>query len=200
LRETDASERDRSLKQLAQSSERASHLINQMLALARTENIGETLSLATIDLNDPVRQAVGQLAPLAIDAHLDLGFDGTDQPALIRANGILIGELVQNLLMNAIHYTPAGGLINVRVSTENGTIQLIVEDNGPGIPESEREKVFSRFYRLRDRIPSTEDQAKGSGLGLSIVHEIARLHRASIKITDGNHDGTTFVIEFEPKS
>lgn len=198
LRETDASERDRSLKQLAQSSERASHLINQMLALARTENMGESLSLATIDLNDPVRQAVGQLAPLAIDANLDLGFDGTEQPALIRANSILVGELVQNLLMNAVHYTPSGGLINVQVRKHADTIQLIVEDNGPGIPESERDKVFSRFYRLRDRIPSTEEQAKGSGLGLSIVYEIARLHQATIKITDGNHHGTAFVIQFEP--
>ena len=200
LRETDSTERDRSLKQLAQSSERASHLINQMLALARTENMGETLSLTTIDLNDPVRRAVEDLAPLAIDANLDLGFDGTAQPAQIRANSILIGELVQNLLMNAIHYTPAGGLINVQVGDQNGRVQLVVEDNGPGIPESEREKVFSRFYRLRDRIPSTEEQAKGSGLGLSIVHEIARLHHASIKITDGNHQGTTFVIEFESQS
>ena len=185
LRETDRDERNRSLKQLARSSERASHLINQMLALARTENLTETTRFERTDLNRLVRDVVADLAPLAVNANLDLGFEASDQPAWIKANDILLGELVQNLATNAIRYTPAGGIVNIRVRQALDLVTLEIEDNGPGIPEDQRKAVFSRFYRLRDRLDSNEEEARGSGLGLSIVQEIARLHQARVSIADG---------------
>ncbi|MGC1439285.1 MAG: sensor histidine kinase N-terminal domain-containing protein [Burkholderiaceae bacterium] len=205
LRETDQDERNRSLKQLARSSERASHLINQMLALARTENLTETTRFERTDLNDVVREIITELAPMAVNADLDLGFEASPSPAWIRANSILLGELTQNLTTNAIRYTPAGGVINVVVSQAMDIVSLTVEDNGPGIPVAAREEVFSRFYRLRDRLDNNEEEARGSGLGLAIVREIARLHQARINVSDGlawprargAGVGAAFVVHFD---
>ncbi|MEZ5741167.1 MAG: sensor histidine kinase N-terminal domain-containing protein [Burkholderiaceae bacterium] len=205
LRADDPTERQRSLSLLARSSERASHLVNQLLALARAEAMGETTRFEQLDLNELARDALVELAPLALEAGLDIGFEGTDEPAPVQGNRILLGELVLNLVTNAIRYTPTGGTVTVRVLNTLGLVTLEVEDNGPGIPASERESVFERFYRLRDRPASNEGEARGSGLGLAIVREIARLHRARITVADGatwpdwrgQGCGALFIVRFE---
>lgn len=207
LREDEPADRERSLTQLARSSERASHLINQLLALARAESVGEKASFERLELNTLLREVVTELAPLALAAKLDLGFDESGQPITVVGNPVLLGELIQNLVSNAIHYTPAYGVINIRLRTAGQMTppmaMLEIEDNGPGIPLAERDSVFERFYRLRDRIAANEGEARGSGLGLAIVREIARLHQAQIDISDGapwptgrgQGHGTNFVVQ-----
>lgn len=185
LRAGDVEERHRSLEQLAHSSERASHLVTQLLALARAENSGDTMPVQVLDLAALARDSLTELAPMALAADLDIGFEAPARPALVRGNALLLGELIGNLVLNAIRYTPAGGHITVRVHGELATVTLEVEDNGPGIPPTERETVFERFYRMRDRLDSNQGEARGSGLGLAIVREIARLHRARVRIEDG---------------
>ncbi len=185
LREPEPAERERSLTQLARSSERASHLINQLLALARAESLGEKTAFDRLELNPLLREAITELAPLALAAGLDLGFEDTDSPVAVVGNPVLLGELIQNLVGNAIHYTPSGGVVNIRVLTGMGVVTIEIEDNGPGIPAAERESVFERFYRVRDRVPANEGEERGSGLGLAIVREIARLHQATVQITEG---------------
>ncbi len=185
MREADPHEQRRSLSQLARSSERASHVINQLLALARAESMGERTQSERLDLEPLVREVLAELTPLAIADRIDMGFEGTGAPVWIQGNPVLLGELVQNLVANAIHYTPRNGLINIRLHAAMGAVALEVEDNGPGIPASEREAIFERFYRLRDRPATTEGAARGSGLGLAIVREIARLHGGQVTISDG---------------
>jgi two-component system sensor histidine kinase TctE len=115
---------------------------------------------------------------------------------MVRGDRASIYELAANLIDNAVRYTPAGGAVTVRIETINeaggDSADLIVEDNGPGIPEDERERVFERFYRLLDR-----NTVSGSGLGLAIVREIATSHKASVSVGEGNHGrGTRITIKF----
>ena len=96
---------------------------------------------------------------------------------MVTGNRVLLHELIVNLVDNAIRYTQSGGEITARVTSAGDRVVLDVEDNGPGIPPNERERVFERFYRGS----TASDQ--GSGLGLAIVQDICRSHRADIKLT-----------------
>ena len=111
---------------------------------------------------------------------IDLGFEGAHSQAHVRANRILLEELLGNLIDNAIRYTPDGGEATVRVELNAGTAVLRVEDNGPGIPEDERASVLERFHR-----GSAALQRSGSGLGLAIVREIAATHDADVRLEVG---------------
>ena len=97
---------------------------------------------------------------------------------MLRGQRLLLGEAINNLIDNAIRYTPAPGRITVSITAQRREVILAVEDSGPGIPVEERERVFDRFYRVLG------SQAEGSGLGLAIVREIAIRHHARILITD----------------
>ena len=184
-RETRPEELHRSLQLIARSSVRATHTVNQLLALARAETTGRTLPSATIDLAALVTDVVQDSVPRAMDKRIDLGYDGPQSVppnALMDGNPTLLGELVRNLVDNALNYTPAGGIVTVRVLVDpfSGTQVLQVEDTGPGIPLSERELVLQPFYR------ALGTNVDGSGLGLAIVHEIAQQHGATIHMDDAH--------------
>jgi two-component system sensor histidine kinase TctE len=117
---------------------------------------------------------------------VDLGFEG-QSPAEIGGQSELIQELLGNLIDNAIRYAGAGTMVTVRVDAQ----RLAVEDNGPGVPAFERESVFKRFYRGE----SSADR-DGSGLGLSIVREIARIHGAGVALEDTPGGGLTVIVNF----
>jgi len=118
--------------------------------------------------------------PQALAAGIDLGYDGTTDHRRVLGDRLLIEEMLGNLIDNAIRYVPSGGFATVRVAHEPGAAVLIVEDNGPGIPEDERARVLERFQR-----GSAAGQGTGSGLGLSIVREIADTHGASLRLESG---------------
>ena len=184
-RETRPEEIHRSLQLIARSSVRATHTVNQLLALARAETTGRTLPTATIDLARIVTDVVQDSVPRAMDKQIDLGYDGphTVPPeCLMDGNPTLLSELVRNLVDNAIHYTPSGGVVTARVLVDpfSGVQILQVEDTGPGIPENERELVLQPFYR------ALGTNVDGSGLGLAIVHEIAQQHSATLKMEDAH--------------
>ncbi len=184
-RETRPEEVHRSLQQIARSSVRATHTVNQLLALARAETTGRTLPTATIDLARIVTEVVEDSVTRAMDKHIDLGYDGpqTVPPeCLMDGNPTLLSELVRNLVDNAINYTPSGGVVTARVLVDpfSGVQILQVEDTGMGIPENERELVLQPFYR------ALGTNVDGSGLGLAIVHEIAQQHGADLKMEDAH--------------
>ncbi len=113
------------------------------------------------------------------------------QPVSILADPSLLDDLLSNLVDNALKYTPAGGSITVSAGLRNGSPYLAVEDNGPGIPETERQQVRQRFYRLPN------SPGHGSGLGLAIVNEIAELYGASMTIGAGaGGRGTKVLLQF----
>lgn len=187
-RETDADELKKSLKHIGRASIRATHTVNQLLALARAETTGRSLAKHQLDLVHILSEAIQDSVPRALEKHIDLGYEGPavgERASLLEANPTLLKELVRNLLDNALNYTPEGGHVTVRLLTDrfSGVIVLLVEDSGPGIPESERELVFQPFYR------ALGTNVDGSGLGLAIVLEIAKQHGATISIDDASVAG-----------
>jgi len=176
LRQTDSGEIHRSLEQLAKSSEAATRLVNQLLALARAENQPQAgAALLPLELAELARGVVQDWVQASFAHRIDLGFEAPPEPVQIVGNPTMLRELLSNLIDNALRYTPAGGSVTVRVrGGEHGCLE--VEDTGPGIAPQERERVFERFYRILG------NSAEGSGLGLAIVREIAQQHGAEVDI------------------
>jgi two-component system sensor histidine kinase TctE len=165
------------VEQVHQATIRTARLANQLLALARAEPGGHTEPLATVELKPMVEGVADEWVHRALQRDLDLGFDL--EPASARADEFLLREALANLLHNAIEYSPRGARITVRTGMRGGKACLEVEDEGPGIPTAERERVLDRFYR----VPGTP--GTGSGLGLAIVREIASGHGATLTIGEG---------------
>jgi len=161
------------LEMIAGETERTSHLVNQLLTLARAEP-GEAAGGQPVNLHELIGRDVRDWVQRAVSKNIDLGFELEDAWTL--GEPLLLRELFANLLDNALAYTQ-GGSVTVRTGARDGESVLEVEDDGPGIPEAEREKVFERFYR----VPATAGE--GCGLGLSIVAEIAERHHGRIDLT-----------------
>jgi two-component system sensor histidine kinase TctE len=188
-----ADELKQSLKQIGRSSMRATHTVNQLLALARAESSGRALATQPCDLAQLTMDTVQDSLARTMALHVDLGYDGAapgTPGVVIQGNPTLIKEMIRNLLDNAISYTPSSqehpGVITARVLADpfGKVLMLQVEDSGPGIPENERELVFQPFYR------ALGTNVDGSGLGLPIVREIAQQHGAEIRLEDAHHHAT----------
>ncbi|MFS0756676.1 sensor histidine kinase N-terminal domain-containing protein [Noviherbaspirillum sp. 1P10PC] len=184
LRQTSADEIHRSLEQLAKSSESATRLVNQLLALARAENQSpQAYPFMPIELSELARNVVHDWVQLSFSRRIDLGFEQPGHPIMVSGNPTMLRELLGNLIDNALHYTPAGGAVTVRVRAdrERSLAIMEVEDTGPGIAPAERGHVFERFYRILG------SHTQGSGLGLAIVREIAQQHGAEVEIYNNPH-------------
>jgi len=167
----------------------AIRLANQLLSLSRAEpDYAAQLDFEPLDLADFARALTAEFAPAARKKRIDLGFEG--ETAWVRGNALLLHELLSNLIDNAIHYTPKGGVVTVAVTQEPGVVWLAVRDSGPGIPAAERARVFERFYRAD---PSRATRPGGSGLGLAIAAELVRAHGGEINLVPGTM-GATFRI------
>ena len=197
MRETDPFQLKRSLEQLGLSSQRSAHLINQLLSLARTENAGDRVAFETLNLTSLVRHVVAAWVPRALTRNIDLGFEPEAEETGLRGQPILLTELVNNIVDNALRYTPERGSVTVRVRRQANRLVLEVEDTGPGIPPAEQMLVFERFYRV---LGNTQN---GSGLGLAIVREIAAQHSATVSVcsnphsTDSRWPGSRFAVSFD---
>ncbi len=187
-----------SLVQIANASQRAAHVVNQLLSMARADARAADAAHERLDLDRLATEVVRDFVPRALDKSIDLGYEGpllheadTGAGVLQRLQGrthdaqvlghpLLLRELIANLVDNALQYTPVGGTVTVRVVPDpfGQVVVLQVEDSGPGIPVGERELVFQPFYR------PLGTPVDGSGLGLAIVAEIARQHAAQIDLED----------------
>ena len=170
-------EREAAMGTLAAGVQRAIHLIEQMLALARQQPRAQSQRLP-VRLDELAREIVTELVPQADAGHIDLGVAAA-QPATIAGDPDGLRTLLRNLVDNAVRYTPAAGRVDVTVESTAGEARLTVSDDGPGIPPGERMRVFDRFYRRAGTVPS------GSGLGLAIVKAIADAHGATLSLADG---------------
>ena len=204
-----------SLKQVSRSSIRATHTVNQLLALARAEASGQSVPMQECDLERLTVEVVQDCLPRAMDKHIDLGYEGIINPAQsmtnkaqptagqasIMGNPTLLKEMVRNLIDNAISYTHSStehpGVVTARVLADpfGNVVVLQVEDNGPGIAMAERELVLQPFYRPLGQ------EADGSGLGLAIVAEIVQQHQASLSMEDAHPrnqpPGVRFTLRFQ---
>jgi len=180
----DGAQRQESLEAIRGTVAHSGRLVNQMLMLSAAEAQAEAgevdAATAATDLVPVLQQVLEQLAGQAGARQIDLGFEQEPPgPAWVAAPPLALREIATNLVDNALRYTPPGGIVTARVEVAAGEVLLRVEDNGPGIPPEERERVFQRFYRLRDA------DSAGSGLGLPIVREFATRIGATVSLQDG---------------
>ena len=173
-------ERIRAIDNAILGCDRATHLIDQLLTLARVDTLDRSVA-ELCQLRDIAAEAIAALAPAALEKGVRLELLAGDET--VRGNPGLLRVLLRNLLDNSIRHTLPGTSVQVSIIHEPGAVCLSVSDNGPGIPEQELDKVLERFYR------PLGTQASGSGLGLSIVKRIAEVHDATLRIVppgDGN--------------
>ena len=193
-----------SLQQIGHASVRATHTVNQLLALARAEGGNAALARQPVDLAALTIEVVREAVPAAMERRVDLGYDGPEPgaPHLVRhGNPLLLREMVRNLVDNALHYAPAGApdgraevTVRLRVAPPGGGLSIEVEDNGMGVALADRELVFQPFYRVLGT------DVDGTGLGLPIVREIAEQHGANVTVLETYpgqpRPGARFVVRF----
>jgi len=186
------SERECAIKNLKSGIARSEQLVSQLLTLSRIDPDNKSRHIQSLNMLELVKESFQELLPLAQEKSIDIGLMKADD-CEINASRQEIKVLINNILDNAIRYTPNGGKIDVSVISQAGNVNLEVKDSGPGIPQHELERVFERFYRGENQhIP-------GSGLGLAIVKEIAIQHKAIIQLSN-NNPGLSFKVIFTRKS
>ncbi len=192
LRSSDTQQKQRALEHILNNTQHGIRLVNQLLVLARNEPGGQsTHNFSLLDLNQLAQECTVTWVQMALEKKIDIGFEGSAEHIEIRGDMTSLVEMLNNLIDNAIRYTPANGHITVSVSNTEQRSELSVEDNGPGIDPQHRERVFERFYRVLGTGQS------GSGLGLAIVAEVAKRHGAQIRVDSGAQGvGTRFSISF----
>ncbi|MBS3964024.1 MAG: sensor histidine kinase N-terminal domain-containing protein [Methylomonas sp.] len=170
---TDPAMRTQALQQCQQAVLRMTHLVQQLLTLARVQHQNVGLERAPLDVHAMLVSVIADLEHHAHDKQIDIELLGPDTLAL-DANAHLLAILLRNLIDNAIKYTPPGGKVLVSTHADNGDIRVSVEDSGPGVAATDYGRITQRFYRGVE----TAQTAEGSGLGLSIVQRIVDLHDA----------------------
>ena len=175
LEAPDPEDRREALRQLGVGVDRATRVVAQLLTLARLDPDVVQLAMREVNLLDYLRNDLAELTPLALERHQELSLEADETADYqLLADGPSLGTLLQNLVGNAVQYTPDGGRIQMLLEAQVDAILLRVQDSGPGVSEAQREKLFERFYRLGD--------GQGAGLGLSIVLRVVELHRGTIEL------------------
>jgi signal transduction histidine kinase len=162
--------------------------VSQVLDIAELESFVIT-DQATADLHAVCAEAVAFMAPLAVDASKTIALTGAEGPVWVRGHSEALFRAVRNLIENALKHTPHGGSIEVDVSAD-GIVRVL--DDGPGVPEAERESIFRRFWR-RDRT-----QAESRGLGLAIVARVAETHHGTVTVENRPAGGAVFTLSLQP--
>ena len=185
---TNTADRESSIKHVLAGIDRSTHLINQLLALARLEPETFSERRKVRNLSHILVDEVALLAPQAEEKNITIS-SNHDQEIRANVDETSIRLLIRNLLSNAIIYTPVDGVITLSLHQDNADSVLTIVDNGPGIPVADRERVFDRFYRLQNH------EESGCGIGLSIVKHVVELHKASILLEEpGNGSGLKVTI------
>lgn len=188
-RAPDEAARTDAVNMLADGVDRAARIVEQLLALARSEPGAQPPALETLDLSEVVRQAVADTVPYALSRGSRFELHA-EEGVTLRGEKLGLAVLVRNLADNAVRYSPKGSRIELRVQREDGAPVLLVDDAGPGIPPAERERVFDRFYR---RAAGGEE---GTGLGLAIVKSVAARHGARVDLGDSPLGGLRVRVSF----
>jgi two-component system, OmpR family, sensor histidine kinase TctE len=189
LRQKDPADLQASLERIRSSVERATRMISQLLSLARSQSEAPP-RFEPVDMNALAREVTQEWVEQALAKRIDLGFEGAAEPALVEGSRLLLHELLNNLVDNAVRYTPPGGKVTARVTARDFVV-VDIEDNGVGISENDRELIFERFYRV------SGTEATGTGLGLPIVRSIASQHRASVQVRSNPAErGSVFTVIF----
>jgi signal transduction histidine kinase len=205
----DPAQAQAAVSELRSAADRAVRLSNQLLSLARAEPGAQNAHFANVDLAALAFESGAEWVPRALAARVDLGFQRLDEPAgdkplIVRGNAVLLREVIANLLDNALKYVPParvdGGRITLGVGqvTVDGTdlAEVVVEDNGSGVPLTLQADLFKRFFRGDGQTVTGAgvDVDGGAGLGLAIVHDIMALHDGSVQYADAPDGGARFIL------
>ena len=185
--------RQQALASVVEGCDRAARLVEQLLTLARLEP-ESFKARESCDLRSITREVIAELAPKAVSKNIELQLVA-EQEAIMQGDTALLGILVRNLADNAVRYSPGNSAVQIRIRSSGEIIELSVCDQGPGIPEAEKARIWDRFYRV---LGSGET---GSGLGLSIVKQIADLHHAEVETASGeNGKGLCVNVKFKNRA
>ncbi len=184
-------ERRSYLEIVDRNAERLLGLVSDLLFTARLQDDRLELDQSDVDLREVVEQAVASARPRAEAGSVALTFETGDVPP-VAGEADRLAQLLDNLVSNAIKFTPPGGTVGVSLSAAEGVVRVEVSDTGIGIPESERERLFERFFRSQTAL---EQQIQGTGLGLYISKAIVEAHRGRITVNSAENEGTTFIVE-----
>jgi signal transduction histidine kinase len=192
LKEDESSEERRGyLSIVERNADRLLGLVSDLLFTARLQEGRLALEREEVDISVLVRHAVDAARPRAVAAGVDLQLDERPVP-VVQGELVRLAQLLDNLISNAIKFTPTGGQVRVMLGVEEGTIRLEVSDTGIGISEADRDKLFERFFRAQSAL---ERQIQGTGLGLYISKAIVEAHGGRIGVQSFEGTGTTFVVE-----
>ena len=187
-RADDAETREAARIAIGEGIGRASRLVEQLLALARSEP-DAVLPVERVDLAAVARQAIDDTTPFADSRSVSIALIAHGG-ACVKGDPVALNLLVRNLVDNAVRYSPTASRVEVRVRQQSGEVVLEVDDAGPGIPDAERERVFDRFYRRADAAGA------GSGLGLAIVRSVASAHAATVRLGPSTLGGLSVSVSF----
>jgi two-component system sensor histidine kinase TctE len=191
-RATSKGEAEQPLLAARKTLRQTTRVVNQFLTLSAAEaHVAVTSPLSTQACCDIVQKVLEDLAFQAHQKNIDLGFERSGPDTLTSINPAALREIALNVIDNAIRYTPVGGVVTVSVHSAVAKISLLVEDNGPGIPEHGRDKIFRRFYRL------DESGSTGSGLGLAIVKELASQCGGTVQAQQAEHGDHGLLMRLE---
>lgn len=193
LREDDPEQRQEAMLRVERGVDRATALVEQLLTLTRLDPEDAASEKEPVSLHALAEELIAELAPVAIKKEIEVSLDDADC-CVVSGNPGLLGILIRNLVENAIRYTPPQGKVEVSLVRVDNTVRLRVADSGPGIPETERERVFERFYRSSEH--EGENKENGTGLGLAIVARICALQRARIALGESLFHGLQVDVSF----
>lgn len=184
-------ERQRSLEIIVNESRRLTHQVDNVLLYSRSERDGMRTEVAPTDLGDLVHRVAESFAPLA-HAHGCKIEAAPSGACVAEVDAALLRQALLNLLDNALKYGPSPQTVRVGTTIEGRRVLLWVDDEGPGVPEDERARIWEPYFR---RPAHRESAVAGSGIGLSIVRDVAEAHGGSARVTEGDRGGARFVIE-----
>jgi two-component system OmpR family sensor kinase len=176
-------DRARAFERLRQGIRRATRLVQQLLTMARLDPDAAAATPTSVDVAALVASVVEDARPLAAERSVDLSNHDGSGPSTVSGSEDALRILLNNLIDNAVRYTPGGGRVTTSVARDGDDVQVLVEDTGPGIPDEERERVFDRFYRGQNV------GASGTGLGLAIVAQVAEMHRGRVALEASDGGG-----------
>jgi signal transduction histidine kinase len=175
---------------IRRATERLHSLVEDLLLVAQIEARRIELQLTPVDLRELVTRAAESARPAAQEKQIDVDVV-TDSPPPVLGDVQRLTQVLDNLVSNAVKFTPDGGAVTISVAGENGDARLVVSDNGIGVSEEEQKQVFSRFFRAST---ATARAIPGTGLGLAICHALIEQHGGSIEFRSREGKGTDVVV------
>jgi len=177
------------LQEMEKEIDYMSHMVNELLFLAREDDLSQRKYFKEVLLNALIEEMYLEFLPLAKEKNIIFHLELPDYQIVVSGNSSSLERLFRNLIENAIKYTPSGGKINIRVSKSESFVSVDIEDTGIGIPEDEIPHIFERFYRA-----DKSRHRDGFGLGLTIAYAVARSHGGEIKVKSTPNQGSTFTV------